>query len=255
MRQSAAPCSRLALASAVLCAALATPVGAQTQSNVRALPRVQQAVVVTRDRAVLSAEIGGRLVRIPAGPGARFERGAVLVEIDCRLNRINRDKIRHERDAARKKFENAESLSKLASTGQLTVDLALLDFRRAQSELEAAELLVERCEIRAPFDGAVVRVQAQAHETIAAGQPLVEIAGRDNIELESVVPAAFALRLRGGATLRVRIENLARDFDVAIEGVSPVIDPVSQLVTIRGLFVQPNALIMPGMSGLIQIDP
>jgi len=207
------------------------------------------AVVVTRDRAVLSAEIPGTLVRLPAGTGAAFKRGDVLVEFDCRLMRLNRDKVAHERDAAQKKHENASQLGKMASAGQLTVDLAMLEWKRAETELESADLMVKRCTILAPFDGAVVRIQPQLHETVAAGQAIIEIAGFNRVEIEAAVPANFALKIAQGQSLSFAPDGAGEKARVVVTGIAPVIDPVSQLVNLRARIEESPTPISPGMTG------
>jgi len=221
----------------------------------RGIQKIYRAVVVTRDRAVLSAEIPGRIVSLPAGVGAPFKKGDLLVEFDCNFYHVNRDKISQEVEAAKKKYENSEKLSKLASNGKLTVELALIDWRKAETELQGAQLMAERCKIRAPFDGGVVRILPQVYENISVGQPLVEVAGRGRIEVEAVVPSSWALRQRENEYIRFQVEDLNLDVPIRVIGVAPVIDPVSQLVAVRAQFrtVDPN--IVPGMTGYVRIEP
>ncbi len=227
----------------------------EAQNAPRSQARVFPAVVVTRDRAVLSAEIPGRITALPSGVGGSFRKGDALVEFDCRYYQFNRDKIAHDADAARKRYENGAKLAQLASAGQLSVDLALIDWKKAQVELQGAELMVERCTVRAPFDGAVIRIQPQVHETIAVGQPIIEIAGKERIEIEASLPAAFALSLSVGQDMRVRIEEIGAEFSVLVSGISPVIDPVSQMVTVRTRMKTPDERVIPGMTGVVRVDP
>ena len=51
------------------------------------------------------------------------------------------------------------------------LELSISEYEKAKSELRIAELNVERCKIKAPFDGAVEEVVVNTFETI---QPQVE---------------------------------------------------------------------------------
>ena len=230
---------------------LADSAQAQGVRAIRSIP----AVVVTRDRAVLSSEIPGRILSLPPGVGTFFKKGDALVGFDCRYYEVNRDKASHESEATRKKYENSAKLGQMASAAQLTVDLAEIDYRRAQVELRGAELMVERCAIRAPFDGSVVRLYPQVHETIAVGQPVIEIAGLDRIEIEAAVPPSFAVSVSRDTEIILFVEELNLEVPALVSGIAPVIDSVSQLVNLRARIKVANPKILPGMTGVLRVRP
>ena len=67
-------------------ALLASAASAQAEYQARA-------VIKSLDRAVLSGELAARVQRIPYLPGEAFERGAVLVDLDCSLYGAQAEKV------------------------------------------------------------------------------------------------------------------------------------------------------------------
>jgi len=81
------------------------------------------------------------------------------------------------------------------------------------------------------------------------GQAIIEIAGTGRVEIEAAIPASFALQVTEGQRLTFTAEGTGSKTSVTISGISPVIDPVSQLVNLRARIAQDSARIVPGMTG------
>ena len=55
------------------------------------------------------------------------------------------DKAQKDEEGARRKWESVSQLEKMASTGRLNVDLAYVDFKKAEAELEKCIVLCANC--------------------------------------------------------------------------------------------------------------
>ena len=83
-----------------------------------------------------------------------------------------KDVVRANENSALIKLKSDEQMLQMRSIGKYELELSISEYEKAKSELRIAELNVERCEIRAPFDGAVEEVVVNAFESI---QPQVEL--------------------------------------------------------------------------------
>lgn len=221
-------------------ALLASAASAQAEYQARA-------VIKSLDRAVLSGELAARVQRIPYLPGEAFERGAVLVDLDCSLYDAQAEKVAAEVQAARIKSENARELDALNSIGGLDVALAQSEYAQALAELKIARLNTDRCVIKAPWRGRVVGLRVNAHENIRQQQELIEVVGDQNLEVEVVVPAAWLNWLTVGQPISLLVDNLAEPESAEVRAIIPAIDAVSQTVLLRAKLPQ-NTQLIPGMS-------
>ena len=212
------------------------------------------AVLIGRERSTLSSELAGQVTALPFDLGSSFHKGDDLVRFDCRFQDLALAKAEREEEIAKKKWESLAKLAKLDSTGELQVELALLEWKKLEIDRRTAALLVARCTVKAPYDGRVVRHVIQPFEYVNIGQPLIEIAGTRNIEVESAVPAAVAMQIKPGQKMIFRFEQQAEPWPGKLIAVAPIIDPVSQLVAIRAVLDSaPSAVI--GATGTMQIVP
>lgn len=91
--------------------------------------------------------------------------------------------------------------------------------RRLQASMDAhnaqvnqAKLLIERCEIRAPFDGAVKTLMVEVGNWVGPGAILLTLIDPLRIEIPIQLPASVYDRVRVGDFCRVTSESL-RDVD------------------------------------------
>ena len=221
---------------------LATPVPGQELPSLEA-----RAIVNAIDRAVLSAELAGRVDSVPKRPGEHFRQGELLVGLDCALYEAQAAKVVAENKAAKVRFHNAQKLNERRSIGNMDVALAQYAFEQSEAELTIAELNTRRCEIRAPFDGRVVTVAINQHEYIQSQKEVIEIVADQRLEAEVVAPADWLGWLKVGEPFRIRIDETGSEMEAHIISISPAIDPVSQTVLLRADVSDANTLI-PGMS-------
>ena len=224
-----------------------------TQSSPEPQPGLHRAVIIARDRASLSSEMAGKIINMPFNVGDAFKKNDVLVSFDCHLLELNLAKASKDEEGAKRKWESISQLAKMESTGRLNADLAFVEFKKAEVERKTASTLVERCSLRAPYDGHVIRHMVQNFENVNVGQPLIEIVGSKILEIESAIPGMVAGGLKVGQKFIFKSDQGEIIVNGHVIGIAPVIDPVSQLVSIRGAIDGGGPLII-GVTGSLQFE-
>lgn len=234
-----------------------------------------EGVTVAANRAVVSAQQGGRMVARPVRIGDAVQRGAVLVRLDARPWRnqltAREAQLRAAEESLAQLDRDLQRLSTLNERGSLAgADLETLQSRRRTASQEVEALRVQRHEaarqleeavVIAPFAGTVTAIHAQPGETIAAGQPLVELAGA-GLEVAVQVPESAWVTLSPTTPVAVRLPALHSRAEAAIldlatagarEGLFPVVvgfDPPDRAVagltaSVELSLPQPEGVIVP----------
>jgi RND family efflux transporter MFP subunit len=211
-----------------------------TQGQVRAL-------IEARRHAVLSAEIAGRITRLAAQAGQSFKAGEVLVAFDCASYQAELDGARAQLNAAEVTTRVNRQLNSLRSIGEAEVQLAEAKAQVARADVRKAEIQTRRCEIKAPFEGRVVELRAQEHESVAAGTALLEILSDRDLKIELIVPSAWLVWLKPKQPFELHVDETRATLsgEVALTGAK--VDPASQSVKVTARLVGGESALATGL--------
>ncbi len=168
--------------------------------------------VVSRKRLNLTSYFPGQLVEVSVKEGDRVKQGAVLGRLDAReaKSKVNRAEanlmsVQEEVAVSSKNMERLQKALDLGAVSRQMVEDAEATWKSAsarqavaEEELQAARLVVERLEIKAPFDGVVTALHAQSGQWLAPPEPLLTLIDINQREIELRVDAADAGLLRQG---------------------------------------------------------
>jgi RND family efflux transporter MFP subunit len=213
--------------------------------------RESRALVVASQEAILSSELAARITSISVKEMERFKKGDLLIQFDCSLYEAQKDVVRANENSALIKLKSDEQMLQMRSIGKYELELSISEYEKAKSELRIAELNVERCEIRAPFDGAVEEVVVNAFESIQPQVELMKIIKTDVLELEMVVSSEWVSWLTIGHPITVYIDEIQEEFNASISGIGANVDAVSQTIQLKGTITNASSALLPGMSGRV----
>ena len=175
---------------------------------------IAQPVTVTgtfgsRDEIPLSFKIGGVIARVVVDQGTSVHKGQLLAaldlrEIDAMVDKAKVGVDKAERDAARIRRLQADSVATLAQLQDATsaYDAARADYATAKVNREYATII-------APEDGLVLQRQATPGTTIGAGVPVLTIGGSSRGRVvRAGLPDRDALRVRVGDSATARFDAL-----------------------------------------------
>ena len=210
-----------------------------------------RALVVASQEAVLSSELAARIKNIAVKEMQRFKKGDLLIQFDCSLYEAQKDVVSANANGALIKLKSDEQMLQMRSIGKYELELSISEYEKAKSELRIAELNVERCKIKAPFDGAVEEVVVNTFETIQPQVELMKIIQTDILELEMVVSSEWISWLTIGHPIKVYIDEIQKEFNASISGIGANVDPVSQTIQLKGTITDASPALLPGMSGRV----
>lgn len=205
-------------------------------------------ILVAVHKATLSSELAAKVIAVPKKMGESFKKGDSLIELDCRLFNAQLEKVDAEAKVAQVKLENTQQLNRLNSIGTLDVAIAQADLQKVQAERTMAQLNVERCDIKAPFDGSVEQLDIRPFEVVQQQQALMKVVGLNPLEADIIVPAQWMTWLELNKTIVLQVEETQQTLQAVISHIGPSVDPTSQTIQIRATIKKVPAKVLPGMS-------
>ncbi|WP_343822330.1 efflux RND transporter periplasmic adaptor subunit [Psychrosphaera haliotis] len=145
--------------------------------------------------AHLAFRVNGEVAKISVVAGQHVEKDQVLAKLDDSDFIIQHKQALARFDLTKSQFDRADKLlaEKLISSAEYDQLKAELDIASAQ--LEAAKNNLKYSTIKAPFPGVVAHVNVEAFEFIQAKQPIMELQGRETIDVVIQVPEQLMIRL------------------------------------------------------------
>jgi len=180
--------------------------------------------------------------------GESFLQGDSLIRLDCRLFEAQLEKVDAEGKVAQIKLDNSKQLNRLNSIGTLEVAIAQADLQKVAAERTMAQLNVERCDIKAPFDGAVEQLDIQPFEVVQQQQAMMKVVDRKRLEADIIVPAQWMKWLIKNQPITLQVEETNHSIQAIVTYIGPSVDPTSQTLQIRAKIEEVPEMVLPGMS-------
>ena len=212
--------------------------------------------VVARTKASVSAKIAGRLAYLNVHEASHVKRGEIIARIEsdayaAAVEAARADMARIEVDLtqARRDLERARTLSgqQVLSAhdledAQTRVDAIEAQLTVARAQLKVAQANLENTNVRAPFDGTVLRRDAEVGEIVApsaAGGGLtrtaiVTMADLATLEVEVDVNEAYIAQIRNGQDAHVTLDAYPdTSFQARVRQIVPTADRQKATVLVK----------------------
>ena len=281
------PASAPALLAAVLAAALAAPACTRSASDeeIESAPvptiAAETGTVTKRDLVDsllvrgsvtappnqdvrLAAQVPGRVVAMRVAEGDSVRAGEVVAEIETPPLEDQQRQARAAHSQARVGLENAKlnlarterlfergiAAGKEVEDARSQAAAAEAALEQAQAALATADRQLARAHVTSPISGQVVKRFVGVGEQVdgTPGQPLLEIANVERVEMAAHVSADRLGRVRVGQKAEVVSDAFPdRRFEGVVLAISPAIDPATNAALVRLRVVNPERALMVGM--------
>jgi len=195
----------------------------------------------------VGADLPGTVARITFESGKPVHAGDVLVELDTRQERA-------QRDLARINFGRAQELVKQGVLARTEYDNTSAQQKATEAQVGEIRATIERKTIRAPFSGILGIRQVNLGQYLAAGQAIVPLQSLNPIYVNFGVPQQTSAQVRGGRTLRVTSDDLpGAEFTGRVTAVDSVINEATRNIQVQATLSNPNGKLRPGMFVQVQL--
>ncbi len=214
--------------------------------------------VKSRRRATLSAEVGGRVLYLPAKKGKRVRQGEVLMRIadadfraqvslqesaleaakatrteSCRAAEQAERDLARQRQLAQDRIVSAELLDQFQSRRDVAAascEAARARIRQAEAALDVARVNLEKTVLKAPFDGVVADITTEVGEWITPSPPglpippVIALQDAEAIYVSAPMDEVDVGKVRVGQAVRVTMDAYpGRPFSGRVTRVAPYV--------------------------------
>lgn len=203
--------------------------------------------------AVISAEIGAKVEKLPFAEGARFRAGDALVVFEAATYRAQADKARVQSESADRIVTAYRRLAEQGSVGQLELLGAEARAAEARADKELTQVMLSKCTVSVPFAGRIGEVRVREQQYVQSGQPLIEVIDDSSLELEFIATSASLAWLRVGQKFSVKIDETGKSYEAELTRIGAKVDPVSQTIKLAASIRSGHPELLAGMSGTIDL--
>jgi len=189
--------------------------------------------VRAKSTASIEAKVAGRISKMLVDLGQKVTKDQILAEIDAKEVKAQYDRAVANRDQALRDYKRAADLLQKQVTSQQEYDAVEGRYRVAEAAVNEASFMLGYVEVRAPFDGVVVRKIADTGDFAAPGKPVLVIENPGNLRFEADVPEAIIDKIQSGAVVEVGVSTLSSPLRGAVSEISPAADAVSRTFLVR----------------------
>lgn len=233
--------------------------------------------------ADISPEISGRIIKISVREGEVANDGDTIIKIeysedflaaerahmiaqnkaDLKAARLKMETTKLEYDATRLVYDSTGAVSEedlwgkkyqyeaaFAEFEQLSgqKERELIEYRMAQSRLSTHFII-------APYRCVIATIKLREWEHCKVAEPLVSVVDASKCRFITYIPINVTKQLALGKQVKVQVasKNGLLMRDGVIEFISPVVDPASDLLTVKIRFDNSDGSVKPGVSGYLLI--
>ncbi|QYF92713.1 efflux RND transporter periplasmic adaptor subunit [Massilia sp. PAMC28688] len=228
--------------------ALALPAAAQVRQAAPPADAIR-VLLVAENEAVISSQVAARVVSLPAALGSRVRKGDILVRFDCAEQAARLNMSEAELLSARETNASKQELKAYRSASELDVRLAQAAVTKAQAQVNVVKAQMGYCSISAPFSARLVKLRVRAHETVAAGQPLLDLVDNSSFRFQLHVPSRWLSWLGEGTAFNITVDETGKTYPAKVKVINGRVDPASRTVELTGVIAGKHPELIAGMSG------
>lgn len=231
----------------VTSAAVAAETWTETLASVGTLSAVQGVTV--------AAEVPGKVARIAFEPGARVEKGALLVQFDTSTEQAQLPGALASSELARLNRERADRMMVAGIISQADHDGSVAAEESALAQANQIRAAIAKKTIRAPFGGRLGVRQVNLGQILREGDPIVTLQSLDPIFVDFTVPQQELGRVKPGQAVTITCDALpGQTIPGRITAVNPLVDPQTRNIMVQATIRNASESLRPGMFVNTSID-
>lgn len=204
--------------------------------------------------AIISAELPGTVIEINFQSGTTVKKGDVLIKLDASAEQAQLRSAQADAELAKADFERAKDLANRKVISAAELDAASSKSAQKQAAVENIQSIIDKKEIRAPFDGAAGIRTVNPGQMVTIGNPLVSLQALDQVFVDFALPQQQLAEVKPDLAVKVTTDAIpGREFDGKLTAINSSVDPVTRNVALQATVENADHALRPGMFGRVKV--
>ncbi|CAN5367806.1 efflux RND transporter periplasmic adaptor subunit [soil metagenome] len=204
--------------------------------------------------ATISAELPGMVSEIGFESGHPVKKGDLLVKLDASAEQAQLRSAQANLELAKADFERAQDLSKRGVISTAELDSASSKYFAAKAAVENMQSIINKKEIRAPFDGIAGIREVNPGQMVPAGQKLVTLQALDKVFVDFSLPQQDLGKVKTGLPVKLTTDAIeGREFDGTLSAINSAIDPTTRAVSLQATIDNADHALRAGMFARVRV--
>ncbi|MGV8995861.1 MAG: efflux RND transporter periplasmic adaptor subunit [Parvibaculaceae bacterium] len=196
----------------------------------------------------ITPQLAGIVSDIPFQSDSDVKAGDVLISFAAEDDIAKLKALDAATDLARLTYNRSKELVRTRAVSQAQLDTSTANLKSAVAQAAAQQALVDKKQVRAPFDGHVGIRLVDIGQYLTAGQKVTTLQALDPIYIDFTLPQREVRLASIGQSIIVRTDAFPdQTFTGKILALDPKLDPVTRNISVRAELANPDRKLLPGM--------
>lgn len=203
---------------------------------------------LSAERVEITPEIAGHVSKILVEDGSQVKKGQPIIQLDDSIYKAKLTSSKAQLGYSESNYKRMVLLGKQGAIAKQAIDAADADLKQRRAEALENEVMVNKMQLTAPFDGVIGKIKVNPGDYVTVGQSLVTLTDISHLHVEYTVPEIYLPQLKAGQEVTV-ISNTyqGRNFTGKVAFISPEVNPMSRSIQLYAEIPNEDHALAPGM--------
>ncbi|MFA3784164.1 efflux RND transporter periplasmic adaptor subunit [Melioribacteraceae bacterium 4301-Me] len=202
--------------------------------------------IIGNEEVELRSEISGKITQILFEEGKRVKKGELLIKINDADLQATLAKNNSRLDLAKDKEFRLRQMLEKNLTSQQEYDAALSELKGVQADIDYTKALIDKTEIKAPFDGIIGLRSVSIGSYISPQTKIASIQSLNPIKIEFSVPQKYYSEIKEGKLIEFKLQTTGKSYTGKIYAIEPKIDQNTRTLLVRAVANNNDYELLPG---------
>ena len=214
-----------------------------------------QGSVETKQNLVVTAEMGGILLRVYVKEGDKVNKGQLLASVDDGGMGQQLAQMQVQADLAKTTFERQKRLWDQKIGSEIQYLQAKSNYEGQQNAINSMKQQLGKASIRAPFSGTIDDVITEQGSVVSPGQtPIMRLVNLSDMYIQTDVPETYITNVKTGKDVEVMFPVLNKTLDAKIRQTGDFINPENRTFKVEIAVPNTDKTIKPNLTARLKIN-
>jgi membrane fusion protein (multidrug efflux system) len=202
--------------------------------------------LIPNEEVELRSQISGKIERIDFREGEKVRKGELLLHIDVRDLKAQKDRLKAEMDLAEKELERLEELRKVEGVSQEELDRAINRVETLEAEIRELQVSIDRASIEAPFSGRIGLRRVSKGDLVDSGTRIAKLVKEQPLKMDLSVPSSYAKSIEVGERIGFGVDEKGKRYEAKVIATEPMMDASTRSLEVRAILDEEVKGLMAG---------